>query len=210
MLGTHDLLLFIVSGFLLNITPGADSLYIVTRSVSQGARAGIVAVAGVIVGCSLHVLAAALGLSALLATSASAFALVKWLGAAYLVYMGISLLRSRPAVPAPVTPPVTAVSLTTVFVQGLLTDLLNPKVALFFLAFVPQFIAPAAPSKALAFLFLGGVFIFNGALWCLFLVWSAVRLAAFAPARRASHWLGRGVGCLFVFLGVRLFFAKPG
>ena len=209
MLGTHDLLLFIVSGFLLNITPGADSLYIVTRSVSQGARAGIVAVAGVIVGCSLHVLAAALGLSALLATSASAFALVKWLGAAYLVYMGISLLRSRPAVPAPVTPPVTAVSLTTVFVQGLLTDLLNPKVALFFLAFVPQFIDPAATHKPLAFLFLGAIFNVNGTLWCLFVAWISARFRSFGVNRKAGRWLNRTVGGVFVLLGLRLALAEP-
>jgi threonine/homoserine/homoserine lactone efflux protein len=208
MLGTHDLQLFILSGLLLNITPGADSLYIVARSISQGWRAGMAAAFGISLGCYVHIFAAAIGLSAALATSASAFTVVKLVGAVYLLYLGISLVRSSPptshyqVAAAPVL-------LRTVFWQGFLTNVLNPKVALFFLAFVPQFIEPSAVNKALAFVFLGAIFNFTGTVWCLFLAWSAAHLS-----RRAVHnrhvfsWLTRGVGSLFIFLGLKLAISK--
>jgi len=204
MLGTHDLPLFVASGFLLNITPGADSLYIVTRSVTQGVRAGVAAALGIAVGCYVHILAAALGLSALLAASASAFTVIKLIGAAYLVYIGVSMLHSRPASPLHTEGAITAVPWRTVFAQGFLTNVLNPKVALFFLAFVPQFIDPATPDKALAFIFLGCIFNVNGTLWCLFLAWSAARVGALGAGRRDVTWLNRGVGALFILLGLRL------
>lgn len=146
---TYPSVLAVVSGLLLNITPGADSLYIATRSATQGVKAGVVASLGIGLGCCVHMLAAALGLSAVLATSAAAFAFVKLLGAAYLVYVGLSLVRSRPAQAQSVGVAPHA-SLRTVFAQGFLTNILNPKVALFFLAFVPQFIEPSKPNKPLA------------------------------------------------------------
>ena len=209
MFGTHDLLLFIASGLLLNITPGADTLYIVTHSATRGARAGVAAAFGVSLGCCFHILAAALGLSALLAASASAFTIVKLVGAAYLVYVGVSMWRSRSEAPADVAKPVPQARWRSVLAQGFLTNALNPKVALFFLAFMPQFIAPDAPHKALAFLFLGTIFNINGTLWSLFLVWSATRVSALGIGRRNALWLSRGVGALFVALGLRLAFAKP-
>lgn len=207
MFGTHDLPLFIISGLLLNITPGADSVYIVTRSVTQGWRAGVAAVLGISTGCSVHVLAAAIGLSALLATSATAFTVVKLVGALYLMYLGISLLRSgspgsKPGAELAHSP------LSTIFGQGFLTNVLNPKVALFFLAFVPQFIEPSAPNKALAFVFLGAIFTFNGTLWCLFLAWSANHLRRIEVSPRLVSWLTRAVGGTFVLLGLKLAFSK--
>ena len=178
MAGTQHLWLFVVSGLLLNITPGPDSLFIMARSASQGWRAGVVACWGVGAGVFVHVGAAALGLSALLATSAMAFTVVKIVGAAYLVWIGLGLLRQRRAAavkPAVVDAAVAgdaavaprAIPYRQIFRQGFLTNVLNPKVALFFLAFVPQFIAPDAASKPLAFLLLGVIFDFNGMLWCL-------------------------------------------
>lgn len=208
MFGTHDLLLFIVSGLLLNITPGADSLYIVTRSATQGVRAGVAAALGIAAGCYVHIFAAALGLSALLAASASAFTVVKLIGATYLIYIGVSMLRSRSSLRAPTGGEITRIPWRTVFAQGFLTNVLNPKVALFFLAFVPQFIDPLAPNKALAFIFLGCIFNINGTLWCLFLTWSAARVGALHTGRRAAAWLGRGVGALFLLLGLRLALAE--
>lgn len=210
MLGTHHLLLFITSGLLLNITPGADSLYIVTRSVTQGVRAGVAAALGIAMGCCVHILAAALGLSAVLAASASAFFFIKILGAVYLIYVGASLLLSRPASPMNVAYTAVAEPWRTIFIQGFFTNVLNPKVALFFLAFVPQFIDLAAPNKALAFIFLGVVFNFNGTLWCLFLAWSAARFGSLGIGRRAARWLGRCAGSVFIFLGLRLAFTKQG
>src|ERR1700730_8251518 len=136
MLGTHDLWLFVLSGLLLNITPGPDALYIVGRSSTQGWRAGAVAALGIGAGTLVHICAAALGLSAILAASATAFTAVKFVGAAYLVYVGVSLIRSKSSTQPP---PTAAGHRTTpmrgIFLQGFLTNVLNPKVALFFLAF---------------------------------------------------------------------------
>jgi threonine/homoserine/homoserine lactone efflux protein len=206
MLGIHELWLFIVSGLLLNITPGPDTAYIVGRSVQLGWRGGAAAVLGIEVGCLVHVFAAAIGLSALLAASSAAFTLVKWAGAAYLCYVGVKMLLSRPQ--APVDDAATAngaISLRQVFLQGALTNLLNPKVALFFLAFLPQFVAADSPHKAAAFALLGLIFIFNGTLWCL----GVAAFAASAAGRirqsgRALPWINRTLGGLFVYLGVRI------
>ena len=163
MLGTHDLWLFVLSGLLLNITPGPDTLYIIGRSSTQGLRGGAVAALGVGTGALVHICAAALGLSAILAASATAFTVVKIVGAAYLVYVGISLIRSKSAIESSPTASAAQRSrLRSIFSQGFLTNVLNPKVALFFLAFLPQFVLTDAPSKPLAFLFLGAIFDING------------------------------------------------
>ncbi|HCH53289.1 MAG TPA: lysine transporter LysE [Aeromonas sp.] len=206
MLGIHDLALFVVSGLLLNMMPGPDSLLIMLRSGSQGWRAGSVAALGIGTGTMVHVLAAALGLSALLSASAELFTVIKLIGALYLVYLGVSLLRQK-AAPASADAAVTLPRLSygRIYRQGLLTNVLNPKVALFFLAFVPQFIDPAAPQKALAFIVLGCIFNINGMIWCHLLAFSTayasrkVRLPA-----RLGRWLNRLMGGLFVGLGIKL------
>ncbi|HDX8617661.1 LysE family translocator [Aeromonas dhakensis] len=207
MLGIHDLALFILSGLLLNMMPGPDSLLIMLRSGSQGWRAGSMAALGIGSGTMVHVLAAALGLSALLSASAELFAVIKLMGALYLVYLGLSMFRQggggRVSAEEAVSLPV--LSYGRIFRQGLLTNVLNPKVALFFLAFVPQFIAPDAPQKALAFIVLGCIFNFNGMIWCHLLAFSTayasrkVRLPA-----RLNTWLNRVMGGLFVGLGIKL------
>jgi threonine/homoserine/homoserine lactone efflux protein len=211
MAGTQHLWLFIVSGLLLNITPGPDSLFIMARSATQGWRAGFVACWGIGSGTGVHVFAAALGLSALLAASATAFALVKIVGAAYLVWIGVGMLRQRRA--GAIAPGVDAaprvVAYVDIFRQGFLTNVLNPKVALFFLAFVPQFIAPDAPSKPLAFILLGVIFDVNGMLWChalaLFTAFASSRLSVGASVGR---WLNCGIGAIFVALGAKLALAS--
>jgi threonine/homoserine/homoserine lactone efflux protein len=203
MTGIHDLGLFVVAGLLLNMTPGVDTLYIVGRGATQGFRAGAVAALGIGAGCIVHTLAAALGLSAILATSAAAFMLVKWVGAGYLVYLGVTLLAMRSSAKAAVAPAPAALS--RVFAQGFLTNVLNPKVAVFFLAFLPQFIDGDAPSKALAFLLLGAIFNFNGTLWNLLVAWSASGLGRrLVAGSGAAKWLNRALGGVFVALGVRL------
>ena len=211
MFGTHDFLLFVAAGVLLNITPGPDMLYIIERSKTQGWRAGAAAALGIGAGGVVHIAAAALGLSAILAASATAFTVLKIIGAAYLVYVGISLIRSSRFSP-PATPEVafTPTALHTVFIQGFLTNVLNPKVALFFLAFLPQFINSDAPSKPLAFLFLGAVFNLNGTLWNLLVAWSAARFTVGMERNKLAAWFRRCIGGLFVCLGVRLVFAKQG
>jgi threonine/homoserine/homoserine lactone efflux protein len=207
MLGLHDLPLFIVSGLLLNITPGPDSLLIMTRSATQGWRAGCAAAFGVGSGT----LAAALGLSALLAASSAAFTVVKLVGAAYLVYVGISLLRSRAADGANSEAKAEPQSLARIYLQGFLTNALNPKVALFFLAFMPQFISPDAANKPLAFIVLGCIFDVNGMLWCNSLaVFTALASNKIRLPGRVVLWLNRSIGGLFVSLGARLALARQG
>ena len=206
MLGIHELWLFVVSGLLLNITPGPDTAYIVGRSLQLGWRGGVVAVLGIEAGCLLHVFAAAIGLSALLAASSAAFTLVKWAGAAYLCFLGVRMLLARNAAPAAAAATGTgAISLRQVFVQGALTNALNPKVALFFLAFLPQFVAADSPHKAAAFALLGLIFIFNGTLWCLGVaVFTAGAASRVRKSGRAFAWINRGLGGLFVYLGIRI------
>jgi threonine/homoserine/homoserine lactone efflux protein len=205
MFGTHDLWLFVLSGLLLNITPGPDTLYIIGRSSTRGWRAGAVAALGIGAGTLVHICAAALGLSAILAASATAFTVVKFIGAAYLLYVGIALIRSASAVQAlPGTVPRSA-TIRGIFIQGFLTNVLNPKVALFFLAFLPQFVAPEANSKPLAFLFLGALFDVNGTIWNLFVAWFTARLSgSLAPNAAFKRWFNRCVGGVFIFIGIRL------
>ncbi|MEP6883558.1 MAG: LysE family translocator [Gammaproteobacteria bacterium] len=206
MLGTHDLWLFVLSGLLLNITPGPDTLYIVGRSSSQGWRAGAVAALGIGSGALLHICAAALGLSALLAASATAFTTVKIIGAAYLVYVGISMIfTNKSAQSPPITSGNRPASLRGIFFQGFLTNVLNPKVALFFLAFLPQFVMSDAPSKPLAFFFLGAIFDVNGTLWNLLVAWSTARISSrLAAGGTFKKWFNRSVGSIFVLVGIRL------
>jgi threonine/homoserine/homoserine lactone efflux protein len=206
MLGIHDLWLFLAAGLLLNVTPGPDIAYIVGRSTQYGVRGGVAAALGICAGCFVHISAAAVGLSAALVASSSAFTMLKWVGAAYLVYIGLRMLTaSQPdaLIPPPNLAP--TARLRMIFLQGLLTNVLNPKVALFFLAFLPQFIPAGASSKVTAFVILGLIFNLTGTLWNLGVAWCAGRLAS---AHSALHfvriWLGRLLGVMFVGLGVRL------
>lgn len=202
MFGTHHLALFLGSCLLLALTPGQDSLYIVGRSISQGRRAGLLSVLGICCGLVVHSLAAALGLSAVLATSASAFTAVKLAGAAYLVYLGVTMWRAPPSSDVVAAP---AAGAKRVFWAGFLTNLLNPKVALFFLAFLPQFVDPAAPSKVAAFLLLGALFIAVGAAWSVVLVLGAAAASRRLRAGSSASRLARRAGAaLFIALGARL------
>lgn len=222
--GIDHIGLFIAAGLLLNLTPGPDVLYIITSGVKAGWRAGAVAALGITAGCFMHIAAAALGVSALVAASATAFSVLKWLGAAYLVYVGWSMLgirwkwSGRPesengsefatnsiAFDAISTRAGGQNNLRKVFMKGFWTNVLNPKVALFFLAFLPQFISPAAEHKTITFLVLGLLFNFNG-LWINF---GYAALGAFisqrlAAMQRRMQWLERVAGVLFIGFGLKL------
>ncbi|SDS96697.1 LysE family translocator [Bradyrhizobium canariense] len=206
MLGIHDLWLFVLSGVLLNVTPGPDTAYIVGRSVQSGWRGGAAAAIGIGCGCLVHVFAAAIGLSALLMASSAAFMLIKWAGAAYLCFIGMKMLLSHAHAPDDSAAIASdAASLRQVFWQGALTNVLNPKVALFFLAFLPQFVAADASHKAIAFLLLGLIFVFNGTLWCLGVAAFAASTAGrIRQSSRVLPWINRALGCLLVYLGVRI------
>src|SRR5688500_14027852 len=150
------LALFAVAAMVLFVVPGPSVLYIVTRSIDQGRRAGLASVLGIHAGSLVHVAAAILGLSALLASSAAAFDVVRYLGAAYLIWLGVKRLRSRRAESTVVTAPV---PLSKVAAQGLVVNLLNPKTAVFFLAFLPQFVRPDAGPVPLQLAVFGAVFV---------------------------------------------------
>lgn len=201
------LVLFVLAGVLLNLTPGPDVLYIVNNALRKGAKAGVVAALGINAGCFVHIFAAAVGVSALLAASATAFAALKWAGAAYLVWAGVRLLLGRGEPrwdPARGAPPAGDGKLRGVFRGGFLTNALNPKVAIFFLAFVPQFIAPHTEHKALAFLALGALFNANSlainAAWALAAAW----MARHEGVQRGMQWLDRAAGAMFIAFGLRL------
>ena len=223
--------LFISAGLLLNLTPGADMALVSRNAASQGFKAGAAAALGVGAGCWLHIAAAALGWSALLAGSKFGFALLRWAGAAYLLWLGWSLLRQRQPIPQAaqmvsvealkvgveaqmVGVEASRVSWGRMFAQGFFTNALNPKVVLFFLAFVPQFIRPDAPERTLAFMALGTVFVVNATLVNLGIAWAVAALRQTLnrhPAlRRAGNWLNQGVGGLFVLLGLRLAWGDVG
>ena len=206
MLGIHDLWLFVISGLVLNVTPGPDTAYIVGRSAQFGWRGGAAAALGISTGCLVHVFGCAIGLSALLAASAAAFTAVKWAGAAYLCFIGIRMLFARAsAATGELARDAGAMPLSKVFWQGALTNVLNPKVALFFLAFLPQFVDAAAPHKALAFIVLGAIFICNGTLWCLGVAAFSARTARrFRQSGQAMAWINRALGSMFVYLGARM------
>ncbi len=200
---------FCLAVLLLNMTPGPDTAYIVGRSVAQGRLAGIVSAAGISAGCCLHAVASAVGLSALLASSATAFLFVKLAGGIYLVYLGLRMLLARTPDKKPDNPALAAKSLSTIFWQALLTNLLNPKVILFFLSFFPQFVAPNAPHKTLTFLLLGTIFLVMSTCWNCGTAFVAGSLAQrLKSGKRYQRWLERGIGSVFAVLGARLALAK--
>jgi threonine/homoserine/homoserine lactone efflux protein len=204
----QHLLVFMAAGWLLNLTPGPDVLYIVTASLRGSVRAGFVAALGITAGCFVHVFAAALGLSALMAASATAFAVLKYAGAAYLLWVGVKILLAKaPKHDADLMAESTVAETRTrsqVFWGAFLTNVLNPKVALFFLAFVPQFIAPDATDKATAFLALGVIFNLNALPvnfgWAAAAGWMARRNSV----QRSMRWLDRAAACMFIGFGLKL------
>ena len=210
MFGTHDPWLFALSLLVFALTPGPDLMFTLTRSLQHGARAGVAAAFGVGAGCLVHTAAAAFGLAALLAASAEAFTVLRWVGAAYLLWLAVGMFRATPAAaggPAPAPRQATS-DAWRIFRQGFLTNALNPKVAMFFLAFLPQFIDVDAPDKTTAFLFLGGWFTAQGiAVLVLFAVAVAPlgRRQVPAAVRRALRATG---GALFVALAARLAWSK--
>ena len=214
MIGVESLPLFAATVLAVNATPGVDLLLTVERSLRQGVRGGLAAAAGIAAGCAVHTLAAAFGLAALLLASAQAFSLLRWAGALYLLWLAVQLLRDAmragPSAPAIVggqaadPPRPSRPDLARTFRRGFVTNLLNPKIALFCLALLPQFIAPDAPDKTAAFLALGALFVVQGLLFLALVAWL---VAPLARKPLPDHWR-RGVqaagGVLFAGLAARL------
>ncbi|CAB3752621.1 LysE family translocator [Paraburkholderia humisilvae] len=211
MFGITHFGFFLVAVFLLNVTPGPDTAYIVGRSVAQGRSAGLMSALGISAGCCVHSLACAFGLTALLAASATAFTVIKFVGAIYLIYLGVRLVLAKPAGSAPATasaqqPALAAPkSMRQLFLQGFWTNVLNPKVVLFFVSFFPQFVNAGTDHKALAFLALGVVFVVMSTVWNSFVAWVAGSVTRrFSGQPAVKKWLDRVVGSAFVGLGLKL------
>ncbi len=204
MLGIHDYSLFVMTAILLNLTPGPDTMYILGRSMAQGRRSGIASALGISTGCLVHTLAAAFGISAVLMTSSQAFFVVKILGAAYLIYLGVQMLRS-PSVFQDARGDEAEASDFKIFRQGVVTNVLNPKVALFFLALLPQFVSKDSAHPTLALLMLGLTFVLTGTIWCLGLAFFAGFLSDhIRRSQRLSTAISRITGLTFLGLGVKL------
>jgi threonine/homoserine/homoserine lactone efflux protein len=204
-LGIHDFAVFLLSAVTLAVIPEQDTLYVLGRTLAQGRGAGFASIAGILSGAIVHLLAGALGLSALLGVTPHGFVILRWAGGSYLIYLGIQSLRSGNESPSETAIPFEQHNHFIAWRQGMLTNLLNPKVALFILAFIPQFIHPDSAHKALAFVFLGSCFFVVGSLWLLCLVWFADwiggKLGKDRPMVKVLNVLAGG---LFIALGVRL------
>ena len=200
---------FFSAALALNLAPGPDLMYVLSRTVTQGPRVGLASAAGVSTGALVHVAAAAFGLSALLATSAFAFAVVKYVGACYLFYLGIQALRSGGAAFDCRAGEVKAIGPWKAFCQGVWVDVLNPKVAIFFMAFLPQFVRPGHGGVSLQLLFLGLLVIGVAIVVDSCFVLAAARTTRyFRRHPKASIWLDRLLGSIFIGLGIRLALAE--
>ncbi|WP_175665892.1 LysE family translocator [Burkholderia ambifaria] len=208
MFGITHFGFFVFAVFLLNITPGPDTAYIVGRSVAQGRSAGLMSAFGISAGCCVHALACAFGLTALLAASATAFTVIKLVGAAYLIYLGVRMIVARQAAEpsgAAAAQGTAAKPLRQLFMQGFWTNVLNPKVVLFFVSFFPQFVSADSPHKAWAFLTLGAVFVAMSTVWTSLVAWVAGSVTQRVSGKPGvKKWLDRTVGSAFVGLGLRL------
>jgi threonine/homoserine/homoserine lactone efflux protein len=225
MFGITHFGFFLVAVFLLNVTPGPDTAYIVGRSVAQGRAAGLMSALGISTGCCVHALACAFGLTAVLAASATAFTVIKFVGAIYLIYLGVRLVFTKhgsghpesgrsgadasgadsQAAGASHMPAAAPKSMRQLFLQGFMTNVLNPKVVLFFVSFFPQFVSAGTDHKAVAFLALGVVFVLMSTVWNSFVAWVAGSVTRrFSGKPGVKKWLDRVVGSAFVGLGLKL------
>ncbi len=209
MSGIDNYIVFVLSGVLLNLTPGNDTLYILTRSIAQGRKAGIFSVLGISTGGLTHTVLASLGLSVVLSRSIFLFTLLKFVGAAYLIFLGLKAFLSKPALFDDPVSIEKGIDYRKIYTQGYLTNLFNPKVALFFLSFLPQFINPTASNSPIPFLILGCTFLTTGTIWCMFLALAASALSGvLRRSPRISAIMQKLCGAVFVGLGLKLALEK--
>ncbi len=211
MLGIDHFFAFLFAGILLNLTPGSDTMYVLGRSISQGKKAGIYSALGIGAGCIVHILLATFGLSIIIRESRLLFDIIKYLGAAYLFYLGVRMWLEKSENKFEVTRTDEHLNLRQVFFSGAITNILNPKVAIFFIAFLPQFVRPDYPHPALPFFILGCTFNFTGVLWLLVLaVFASSMTTRIKENFRIKTWLDRLTGAVFILLGVKLALQRQG
>ena len=209
MRGIENYLGFLLAGIIMNVTPGVDSIYIITHSIAQGKKAGIYSVLGIVSGVLVHIGLAAFGLSVILAKSTPLFNVIKWAGAAYLIYLGIGMFFDKSNLFDRENSGFKKVDLWGIYRQGFLTNLLNPKITLFFMAFMPQFIKAEYVNSPIPFLVLGGSFLFTGTVWCLSLAYFASFMTnTLRKNERIGKIMQNVSGFVFIGLGLQILFKK--
>ena len=204
-MGIENYLLFLCAGIVLCVTPGPDMIYLLGRTLAQGKQAGVAAVVGINLGGYFHLLAAVIGISALIAASATAFTVLKWCGALYLVYLGVQALRSGGVVPTLNKTDSANVTYRTILWQGFVSDVLNPKVVVFFVSLLPQFIVPDAGNPTIQLLVLGVSLNIIALIINLLLVLFAESVIERLGARKTlASVLNKLLGGIFIGLGIRL------
>lgn len=200
---------FVLTGILLNITPGNDTIYILTKSIGEGKKAGIVSALGIGTGCLVHTILAAFGLSVIVSKSILLFSIIKYAGALYLLYMGYKMLTAKGTLTMTDQGIAGEINYLRIYREGIVTNVLNPKVALFFIAFLPQFISTTAGDSVLPFLLLGTTFIVTGTIWCLMLaVFASLIISRIKRNHRMSEYIHRVCGLALIGLGIRVAFTK--
>ncbi|PFP92188.1 homoserine lactone transporter [Bacillus cereus] len=206
MYGIINYEVFLLTGILLNLIPGADTMYIVGRSISQGRKAGVYSVFGIITGSLVHTLFVAFGLSIILTKSVVLFNIIKIIGVIYLVYLGIKMVLDKMNVDFQASS--NKLNIRKIYIQGLLTSLTNPKVSLFFIAFLPQFIDTKA-SSPIPFIILGLTFTATGLLWCLFVAYfSSYVTKKLRGNQKVGMILNKVTGMIFIGMGLKLLQTK--
>jgi RhtB (resistance to homoserine/threonine) family protein len=196
---------FLLAGILLNLTPGNDTIFILTKSIGQGRKAGVVSALGIGTGSIFHTILAAFGLSLIIAKSILFFNLIKFAGAAYLIYIGYKMLTDKSQVKTAEAVLSNSVDYWKIYRDGILTNILNPKVALFFIAFLPQFIDPTLKNTILPFITLGTTFIATGTIWCLVLATFASAIFSQLKAnKKVATYINRVCGLTMIGLGIKV------
>jgi RhtB (resistance to homoserine/threonine) family protein len=201
---------FLLAGILLNLTPGNDTIFILTQSIGQGRKAGIVSALGIATGSVVHTMLAAFGLSLIIAKSILLFNIIKYAGAAYLLYMGYQMLTDKSRLNTDGTAMTnSSVNYRKIYRDAIFTNVLNPKVALFFIAFLPQFIDPGLRNTILPFLLLGMTFITTGIIWCLILaIFASAIFSRLKTNQKMSAYINKACGLTLIGLGVKVALAE--
>ena len=204
MFGIQNFEAFLIASILLNMVPGVDTFYVLGRSIAQGRMIGIASVCGISGGALFHTVMVAIGLSAIITASATAFLVIKLIGAAYLIYLGFKMFFSDNH-KINNSSSFSSSGFFSAFKQGLLTNALNPKIAMFFLAFLPQFVSPETQSKLLSFFVLGLTFVLTSTIWGLGLAWFSASISGKLRANPSYlNYLNKIAGTILIGIGIRL------
>lgn len=200
---------FLIAGVLLNLTPGNDTIFILAKSIGQGKKAGIISALGIGTGAIFHTLLAAFGLSIVISKSILLFNIIKFAGAAYLLYIGFKMLIDKSQLKTDGIVVDNAVNYWKIYKEAIVTNILNPKVALFFIAFLPQFIEPTVSNTVLPFLILGLTFITTGTIWCLVLaIFASAIFSKLRTNKKAAFYLTKVCGLAMIGLGIKVAFTE--